>query len=239
MFQLPPSQGNDLILPLYAEALTCEQGHENLDRLMADRRAFMFRVAYGQGEDLILALYAEALTCEQGQKDFDKLMADTPWEQRFASLLGLEVALPHRVAWYGDAGAAYTYGRVVSDPAAWTPTLARLKALAEEITGLHFNGALLTLCRNGQDFVGWHSSDNEKESIASLCLGRHRILRVKRKEEGAQSHGMMLVDRSILVMPSGMQQNWLRSIPIVNCKDPHINITFRQVEIGARSMTPT
>jgi alkylated DNA repair dioxygenase AlkB len=45
------------------------------------------------------------------------------------------------------------------------------------------------------------------------------------------TYSMILPDRSILVMPEGMQKEWLHTIPRVSgCLQPRINITFRQIK---------
>ena len=68
---------------------------------------------------------------------------------------------PRLTAWYGDAGAAYSYSGITMQPMPWTPALAVIKERVESVAATRFNSALLNQYRDGRDSMGWHRDDEK------------------------------------------------------------------------------
>lgn len=163
------------------------------------------------------------------------LIAETPWRQDHALMFGRRVALPRLTAWYGDAGAGYSYSGITMQPTPWTPLLMRLKARAEELAGVAFNSALLNYYRDGRDSVGWHA-DNEPELgrdpvIASLSLGATRRFEFRRRPPAeTDTRRIELEHGSCLVMGGAVQHHWQHRLPRdARIGAPRVNITFRRI----------
>jgi len=163
------------------------------------------------------------------------LIAETPWRQDHALMFGRRVALPRLTAWYGDAGAGYSYSGITMRPTPWTSLLAQLKACAEEMAGVDFNSALLNFYRDGRDSVGWHA-DNEPELgnnpvIASVSLGATRRFEFRRRPPaGADTRRIDLEHGSCLVMAGAVQHHWQHRLPRnARIGAPRVNITFRRI----------
>jgi alkylated DNA repair dioxygenase AlkB len=178
---------------------------------------------------------ADALPRDLADAALAQLIADTPWRQDHALIFGRRVALPRLTAWYGDAGASYSYSGITMAPTAWTPLLGDLKARAETLAGCGFNSALLNYYRDGRDSVGWHA-DAEPELgrnpvIASLSLGATRQFEFRRKPPGPpESHAIALEHGSCLVMAGAVQHLWHHRLPrALRVTEPRINITFRRI----------
>lgn len=165
-----------------------------------------------------------------------ELLATLAWRDETLVIAGRRVAVPRRVAWYGDPGARYRYSGVDHEPLPWTAALAALKARVEAAVAAPFNSVLANLYRDGRDSMGWHS-DAEPELgpepvIASLSLGAARRFRLQHKTRKDLRRQILLADGSLLVMAGPCQRRWRHALP----KDPavsgpRINLTFRHIRI--------
>lgn len=165
---------------------------------------------------------------------FASLKADTPWRQDVIKMWGKEIPIPRLQQWYGDNSKTYTWSGIKLQPLPWTEALLKIKEKIEAVSDLKFNSVLLNYYRNGKDSVGWHS-DSEKELganpfIASLSLGVTRNFQLKANWDDNLKLSIPLTNGSLLLMKSGVQQNWKHQIP----KQPlilgeRINLTFRNI----------
>ncbi len=116
-----------------------------------------------------------------------------------------------------------------------TDPLNAIRERVRKLTGVSFNGVLVTLYRDGNDSVGWHS-DDEKEFgedpiIGSVSFGetrdfvlRHRYRRELPHVKCALRHG------SLLLMGRGSQTRWAHQLPKrKRIARPRINLTLRTV----------
>lgn len=140
---------------------------------------------------------------------------------------------PRLEAWYGDAGASYSYSGLAHEPLPWTPELQRLRERVEVAAGTTFNSVLANLYRDGNDSNGWHADDEselgEQPVIASLSLGAARrfLLRHRASVERVE---VVLEAGSLLLMRGKTQQCWKHSVPKQRTVHaPRINLTFRRV----------
>ena len=175
-----------------------------------------------------------------------RLWRELDWSQREIKLFGRRVMQPRLVAWYGDAGALYSYSGLTLQPLPWHPLLLDLRLRIERHTGQQYNAVLANAYRSGDDSMGWHA-DNEKELgprpvIASLSLGAPRrfLLRPARHQPGlvakvrggveTGSFGMTLENGSLLLMKAGCQQRYQHSLPRTRrAAGLRINLTYRWI----------
>lgn len=163
------------------------------------------------------------------------LLREIAWRQETIRLWDKEYLQPRLSAWYGDAGARYTYSGSTFEPHAWTETLMRIKEDIEALSGHRFNSVLCNLYRNERDSVSWHS-DNEAEFgeqpvIASLSLGETRVFKLRHKRRKDQKRiALELTDGSLLIMAGATQQHWQHAVEKERgpC-GPRINLTFRNI----------
>lgn len=179
--------------------------------------------------DGLLFYDAAFLSLTDARSLFEHLAAEVPWRHE-SGRLG---PMPRLTAWYADDGRTYSYSGVTHEALEWTPPLARLRTILEEVCETPFNSALLNRYRDGQDSMGWHA-DDEKELgtnpvIASVSLGAVRRFRLKHLATRETLH-FDLADGSLLVMAGATQHHWHHAI--AKTKQPvgeRINLTFRQM----------
>ena len=157
------------------------------------------------------------------------------WEQRTIRLFGQAFPQPRLTAWYGDAGARYTYSGLAWEPRPWLPVLARLRQRLEAATHARYNSVLLNLYRDGRDSMGWHADDEPElgpaPAIASLSLGAVRRFRLRPRAGLAHAPlGIDLPPGSLLLMRGPTQQRWQHALPkTARPVGPRLNLTFRWV----------
>ena len=177
-------------------------------------------------------LYPDALPPADADRLFALLQGGIDWRQEIATLMGRRIPIPRLTAWHGAAG--YVYSGIRMTPAAWTPPLCELKALAERLAGQSFNSVLLNLYRDGRDSVSWHA-DNEPglgrdPAIASLSLGAVRRFQLKHRRL-PERLALDLPHGSCLIMAGATQHHWLHQLPKTKAPvGPRINLTFRRMQ---------
>ena len=163
------------------------------------------------------------------------LTATVPWEQRTIRLFGQEFPQPRLTAWYGDAGARYTYSGLAWEPRPWLPALDNLRHRLEVATQARYNSVLLNLYRDGRDSMGWHADDEPELGpapvIASLSLGAVRRFRLRpRPGLNHAPFGIDLPPGSLLLMRGLMQKHWQHALPkTARPVGARLNLTFRWV----------
>ena len=169
-----------------------------------------------------------------------ELIAQVPWRAERIVVFGREVAQPRLSAWYGDAGAAYTYSGLHLRPRPWTPQLAELKRRVERASGAEFNSVLLNYYRDHRDGMGFHADDEPelgpRPTIASLSLGERRVFVMKRRSVRGAAPGatppvrIPLDSGSLLLMRGETQRHWLHGIAkLARPCGPRVNLTFRRI----------
>ena len=135
-------------------------------------------------------------------------------------------------AWYGEK--SYQYSGIHLPAQSFTPLLAEILQLTEQLTGHQFNVVLANFYRDGQDSVGWHS-DDEKELgvnpvVATVSLGATRRFSLKPKYEPKPPLKIDLPAGSLLVMEEGVQEAWQHAVlkdKLV--QEGRISLTFRYI----------
>lgn len=160
--------------------------------------------------------------------------AHIKWRQESLKLYGKAIPLPRLTAWYGDAGAAYTYSGIKSEPNAWNDGLLHLRHRIQELVGSTFNSVLLNWYRDGKDSLSWHA-DDEKELgtdpiIASANFGATRDFQMRRVDDHAQKLTVPLKHGTLLVMRGELQRHWQHAVPKRSGPiGSRFNLTFRTI----------
>lgn len=170
------------------------------------------------------------------------LIEATPWQSQRVKVWGKSVPQPRLIAWYGDAGATYSYSGIVLSPHIWTKTIQQLRECIEDIAEHRFNSVLLNYYRDHRDGMGLHS-DNEPElgpmpTIASLSLGEERRFQLKhRHRKDMRAISIPLPNGSLLVIRGDTQRFWKHGIPKQKAPcGPRVNLTFRTIMPQAASL---
>jgi alkylated DNA repair dioxygenase AlkB len=176
-----------------------------------------------------IVLYPDAIG-DAGER-FAALRGELDVRQEHLRFFGRDVAMPRLTAWYGDAGATYTYSGLRNEPAPWTSTLRRLRDDLNEALSLKLNSCLANWYRDGEDSMGWHS-DNERElrdAIVSVSFGATRSFQLREGRKGAPIT-LPLEHGSVLVMTVSSQRHYAHRLPKQRQAGTRINLTFRTVE---------
>jgi len=155
------------------------------------------------------------------------------WRHDPVTVYGKSYLQPRLTAWYGDAGADYTYSGLTLKPTAWSASLLTLKAILEKATRAKYNSVLLNYYRDGNDYMGKHSDKEkvlgENPNIASLSFGETRIFRLRhKKREDLKPVDITLENGDLILMKGSMQENWTHEIVKTATEvGPRINLSFR------------
>lgn len=183
--------------------------------------------------DGIVNYFGPILPSMEVKKLYQNLLTDIPWKNDEAVIFGKHIITARKVAWYGDSGFSYTYSGTTKQALLWTPELADLKTLVEQLTNTHYNSCLLNLYHDGNEGMAWHSDDEKSlgrdTTIASVSFGAEREFRLKHKRTDERV-SILLESGSLLVMKGATQTHWLHSIPKTKkVTTPRINLTFRMM----------
>ncbi len=168
----------------------------------------------------------------QAQADalFARVLAEASWEDPVIPMVGRQVAIPRRVAFYGPF--AYAYSGVLHPARALPPWLSELRGRVEEAAGHPLNTVLLNLYRSGADSVSWHSDDDYPHgghaAVASLSLGATRRFSIAHKRQRSARYALDLTSGSLLVMEGRSQIDFRHALPkSATVTEARINLTFR------------
>lgn len=183
-------------------------------------------------DDGYACLWRQWLPEPEAQGLFTQLADNLHWQQTMIRVYGRRMPIPRLNAWYGDAGARYTYSGARFTPEPWTDELEDVRQRLTAFTGTAFNSVLANLYRDGSDSVAWHS-DNEPElgaepAIASLSLGASRRFRLRHRHLPPVAVDLHAGD--LLLMTGPLQQHWQHALPKTRRSvGARINLTFRRV----------
>lgn len=175
--------------------------------------------------------YGQVMAAAEAGRYLERMLNDIEWRNDEAVIFGRHIITKRKVAWYGDSRYTYTYSNITREALPWTADLLALKALAEQLTGSHYNSCLLNLYHDGDEGMAWHS-DDEKElepdgAIASMSFGAERRFLFRHRESKEQIE-ITLAAGSLLVMRGTTQTHWLHSLPkMKKVRSPRVNLTFR------------
>lgn len=185
--------------------------------------------------DADLRLREDFLASAEAACLFDVLRQQVAWREEDVVLFGRRYRQPRLVAWYGDAGAVYSYSGNRMQPQPWIEPLLALRERVEGEAGASFNSVLLNLYRHERDAMGWHSDDEPELGrnpvIASVSLGVSREFQLRhRQREDLAIQRLVLGHGSLLVMAGPTQHHWKHRVKReTRALGERINLTFRQI----------
>jgi len=175
---------------------------------------------------------------ETPEKLLQRLIDEVPWRSDSITILGKKYQQPRLIAWYGDAGASYTYSGITLEPLPWSDSLSSVRRSVERFCGSTFNSVLANYYRNNKDSMGFHSDDEPELGaqpvIASVSLGDERtfVMRHRRRKELSPVK-LRLASGSVLLMKGTTQKYWVHGIPKQSLPcGPRVNLTFRRILRG-------
>jgi alkylated DNA repair dioxygenase AlkB len=176
--------------------------------------------------------YPHWLDADAANHTLAVLQHEIPWSNPKIRMFGKWVAQPRLVCWMADTGCHYSCSGLELEIVPFHPILDVLRKRLEEELNLHFNSVLLNWYRDGSDSMGFHA-DNEPElgpdpTIASLSLGGSRDFIFKARI-GSEKYVHRLHDGELLLMGTGVQQQYLHALPKRAKALPRINCTFRRI----------
>lgn len=185
--------------------------------------------------DGIVNDYGIIFTPEEADVCLHTLLRDIPWRHDQVRLYGKTITTARQIAWYGEAGAAYTYSGITREPLPWTPFLRQLKEQVEQhlqtVSPTHFNACLLNRYRHGGEGIAWHS-DSEAELgantvIASLSFGATRKFAF-RHNKTREKREILLHHGQLIVMRGSTQHYWQHAVmKSSRINEERISLTFR------------
>jgi alkylated DNA repair dioxygenase AlkB len=183
--------------------------------------------------DGIVNYYGKIFSQAEADFYFQKLLNNIEWKNDEAIIFQKLIITKRKVGWYGDKPFSYTYSKTTKTALPWTPELLRIKKVAEERTGEHFNSCLLNLYHTGEEGMAWHSDgevDLKKDgAIGSLSFGAERKFSFKHKKT-KETVSLTLEHGSLLVMAGQTQSHWLHRLPpTTKVAGGRINLTFRTI----------
>lgn len=176
--------------------------------------------------------FPHAVSSAETSNYFRSLRDTLAWEHDQVTIFGKKHITKRKVAWYGDAGFAYTYSGTTRTAKPWTPELHELRARVEVLCGTNFNSCLANLYSDGSQGMGYHSDDEKtlgtNPIIASLSLGAARkfVFSHRKTKEKVE---IILDDGSLLLMQGETQHHWVHALPkSMKIITPRVNLTFRR-----------
>lgn len=193
--------------------------------------------------DAELLFVPEFLSAQRADELLTQLQQDVDWQQQTLSMYGKRIPVPRLTAWYGDAGASYTWSGIRNTPRPWTRSLQQLRQQLHSTLQDHypttFNSVLLNFYRDHNDSVDWHADDEpelgDEPVIASISLGQPRHFELRHRESPRVRKTLELPHGSLLVMAGRTQHCWQHRIgKSRDVLQPRINLTFRNIRaVGA------
>ncbi|KAL6043428.1 hypothetical protein QOT17_023907 [Balamuthia mandrillaris] len=207
-----------------------EETKEEPARTSTNRKANIQRKEISEG--CFVSFCPGYLSLSEASELFQELLELPNFIQGQFKIFGKSINTPRMYSWMSDPELTTTLCQ--RQPALpWSPTVAKLRdELGALCGGCRFNCVLITLYRDGRDYIGFHA-DKEgipegKNKIASLSLVATRRFLMKQYTEKKASLEYVLTPGRIILMEGKTQRYWKHSVPKeTKGTQPRINLTFR------------
>ena len=169
---------------------------------------------------------------EEAARLLEVLRVEIPWEDHTVTIVGRQVPVPRRVAYYGPF--PYTYSGIVHPACPLPRVVDALRDRIQQVTARPFNTVLMNLYRSGSDSVSWHSDDDYPHgghpAVASLSLGETRRFRIAHRRRAGERHAIDLTAGGLLLMDGSSQLDYRHALPkSARATGVRINLTFRHM----------
>jgi alkylated DNA repair dioxygenase AlkB len=185
--------------------------------------------------DLDIVLYEASDITMPATACLEHLRTSLDWRTETITMFGKTILQPRMIAFYSDPGLSYRYSRRTFQGQPWTPVLAELRNLAEQLAHSPLNSVLANLYRDQHDSMGMHADDEPELGInpviVSMSFGETRrfVLQHKTRKDVPRLE-LNLEDSSILVMRGATQHHWIHGIKKeTRPRGPRVNLTFRHI----------
>jgi alkylated DNA repair dioxygenase AlkB len=164
-----------------------------------------------------------------------EILSHAKWRDDKIKIFGKEHTQPRLVAWFSDSDVLYTYSGIKLVGADWPPSILKLKEMIELESSAKFNSLLINYYRDGKDYMGWHSDDEEELGenplIASLSFGATRDFKIRYKKDHKIQLSLELEDNHLLIMKGECQHFWHHCLPKrLRVNKERLNLTFRLIK---------
>lgn len=155
-------------------------------------------------------------------------------------IFGKYIEIPRSQAAYGDAGTFYRFsGNIVyakdwSEDGVIEMILRKIRHKLEIYTGTKFNFVLINRYENGNQYIGFHSDDEDdlghEPKIAGISFGAMRPLYFQNKISALTDIKIDLESGSVILMNHPTNKYWKHSIPKTSKKiGTRISLTYRKM----------
>jgi len=185
--------------------------------------------------DAHVELFEEAASPLLEGEYVHRLITEVPWRSESITLFGKTFLQPRLLEFFGDDGVFYTYSKKQYIAKPWSPLLAELRDIAEQLSGASFNCVLANYYRDERDSMGFHSDDEPElgaaPTIVSMSFGATRVFVMKHKtNKDIAPVRIPLSNGSVLIMKGATQQHWVHGIEKKKTHiEPRVNLTFRHI----------
>lgn len=173
---------------------------------------------------------------EDADRLYTQLMEEIKFpEKSVIRLMGREIPIPRQRTAFGDPGTNYSFSGVTVDAEPWIEPILEIKKRVEEVLNQKYNFCLVNNYRNGKDYIGYHSDDEDDlvkpVNIASVSFGATRKFYLKHNTtkdvvKTELSHG------TLCFMLHPTNGNYKHSVPKeLKVNKPRLNLTFRRMHI--------
>jgi len=171
------------------------------------------------------------------------IMESIDFESKYFKIYGKTIPLPRLTSYHSSNGRSYKYSGINNQPKDMLVWMNKLCEDFKEISKVLVcpsetkiennlpNSCLVNYYRNGDDYIGWHSDDEQKSYISnpiySVSLGDERIFQLKNKTTGVITD-IKLNNGSLLVMYGDqLQVKYQHRVPKTKSEEGRLNLTFR------------
>lgn len=161
--------------------------------------------------------------------DLAELNSSIQWQEQQLFMYAQWVIPKRLVCLYTNK--KHSYNNMTHPILDWPTSLLQL---ADKITAIHgekFNAVLCNLYRDGSDYVGWHSDDEnnmDQSCIASVSVGATRSFKFRHKTTKEQVS--VELEQGDLLLMRYCQQHWHHALPKrLKVDTSRINLTFRRI----------
>tara|TARA_E500000178_G_C17035067_1_gene762953 strand:- start:2566 stop:3150 length:585 start_codon:yes stop_codon:yes gene_type:complete len=147
-------------------------------------------------------------------------------------LYGKEVIQRRNVGFFSNDSIGYYYSKKLLKSQPLTDNLKELLGLINNFFSCDFNGILINKYKDGSDYVGLHTDDEdnlEDIGIVALSIGAERKFRIRDINSGKKILDVPTKSYHLLQMGGNFQKEFTHEIPVEKkVKDIRFSFTFRK-----------
>jgi len=184
-------------------------------------------------DELHLIYYPQFISKQEANRLFDHLLniKYNSDEDSKINIFGRMIKIPRKQVAFGDAGLSYKFSGNQVFAKIWDTELKKLQIKIQKYTNIHFNFVLVNYYKDGSNYIGWHSDDENdlaSQTISSISLGITRDFQFRKKNNKKKKYEIKLNHGDLLIMKGQTNNLWQHSLPKrTNINSSRINLTYR------------